>query len=108
MACVDSADLIKAFLEKRRLKEAMAPAAVITSMQKLLAFIKTRPECLAAAENDQEAFLKGFGWVVSTPRARGGSATINWNNTDIPDPEKSKVQFEATQEAAKASTSIKA
>lgn len=87
----------------------MAPPPVITSMQKLLGFIRTRPECLAAAGNDQEAFLKGFGWVVST-RSSGprGSSTINWNNTDIPDPEKSKAQFEATQDAATASTSIKA
>ena len=103
------ADLIRAFEEKRREKHATAPPPVITSVQKLLAFIKTRPECLAVANNDQEAFLRGFGWVVSTQtRQRGSGGSINWNNTDIPDKEKSKAQFEATEAAAKASTSIKA
>ena len=101
--------LVREFEEKRRLKAAMQPPPVITSMQKLLGFIKTRPEVLAVADNDQNGFLRGFGWVVSTPRARGtGAQSINWNNTDIPDPERSKAQFEATEAQAKASTSIKA
>ena len=58
------ADKIQRFEQLRREKEARAPPPVITSMQKLLAFVKTRPECLAVAGNDQAEFLKGFGWQV--------------------------------------------
>ena len=66
------ADKIQRFEQLRREKEARAPPPVITSMQKLLAFVKTRPECLAVAGNDQAEFLKGFGWQVrALPRSPG-------------------------------------
>jgi hypothetical protein len=47
-------ELIVAFESARRSKSASARPAVITSLQKLQGFIKTRPECLAVADNDQE------------------------------------------------------
>lgn len=40
--------LVREFEEKRRMKAAIVPPPVITSMQKLLSFIKTRPEVFDA------------------------------------------------------------
>ena len=58
------------------------------------------PECLAVADNDQQAFLTGFGWVATTPRKRaaGQAATINWNNTEVPDKDKSIAAHKLTEE----------
>ena len=64
-------------------------------MQKLLSFIKTRPEVLALADHDQAAFLAAFGWQVSTPRKRGESAKINWDNSQFIDKAKAESQFKA-------------
>ncbi len=44
-------ELVSQFEEKRRLKAAMVPPPVITSMQKLLSFIKTRPEVFDATHS---------------------------------------------------------
>lgn len=77
--------------------------------QETLTSILLSTQVLGVVDNDQDAFLRGFGWVVSTPRARGtGAQSINWNNTDIPDPERSKAQLEVTEAQAKASKAIKA
>ena len=75
-------EMIESYKAARAAKAAMAPPPVITSSQKLLSYIKSNPECLAAAENDQDAFLKGFGWAAPTKRSGGGArpaAHINWS-----------------------------
>jgi hypothetical protein len=98
------AGLIKAYEDKRRARDANRPEnRVITSTQKLLSFIKSRPEVLALAGHDQVAFLAAFGWQVSAPRKRGESAKIDWDNSQFIDKAKAESQFKAATAAAQAS-----